>query len=61
MYYVLIDLETNRIPTLVPSMTELIAFYGRIYSPLGILPNLPIELGCKTILINVVVMNGLVD
>jgi hypothetical protein len=48
-------------PTLIPSMTELRAFDGRIISPLGILPNLPIELGGKMVLINVVVMDSLVD
>lgn len=48
-------------PTLIPSMTELRAFYGRLYSPLRILANLPIQLGGKTILINFVVMNGPVD
>jgi hypothetical protein len=42
-------------------MTEFRAFDGRLYLPLGILPNLPIELGGKTILINVAIMTGLVD
>lgn len=48
-------------PTLIPSITELRAFYGRLYSPLRILANLPIQLGGKTVLINFVVMNGPVD
>jgi hypothetical protein len=48
-------------PTLIPSMTELRSFDGRLCSLLGILPNLPIELGGKTVLINVAIMNGLMD
>jgi hypothetical protein len=42
-------------------MTKLIGFDGRLCSPLGIIPNLPIEFGGKTILINVAIMNGLMD
>jgi hypothetical protein len=48
-------------PTLIPSMTELISFDGRLCSPLWILPNLLIEMGGKIVLINVVVVDGLVD
>jgi hypothetical protein len=48
-------------PTLIPLMNELRAFDGQIYSPLGILPNIPIELGGKMVFINVAVMDGLVD
>ena len=42
-------------------MMELISFDGRLCSPLGILANLPIKLSGKTILINVVVMDGPMD
>ena len=42
-------------------MNELRAFDGRHCSPLGILPNFPIELGGKMVLINVVVMDGPID
>jgi hypothetical protein len=42
-------------------MNELRDFDGRLCSPLGILPNIPIELGGKMVLINVVVMDGLMD
>jgi len=42
-------------------MTKLIVFDGRLCSPLGIFPDLPIEFGGKTILINVSIMNGLMD
>jgi hypothetical protein len=42
-------------------MNELRDFDGRLYSPLGILSNIPIELGGKMVLINVVVMDGLKD
>jgi len=48
-------------PTLIPSIIELRALDGRICSPLGILPNIPIKVGGKMILINVVVMIGLMD
>jgi hypothetical protein len=61
MYYVSSAWKQLGSPTLIPSMIELRAFDGRLCSPLGILPNLPIELGGKMILINVVVMNGTVD
>jgi hypothetical protein len=47
--------------TLIPLMIELRTFDGRICSPLGILPNLPIELGGKTVLINFVVVDGQVN
>ena len=42
-------------------MTKLIGLDGRLCSPLGIFPDLPIEFGGKTILINVVVMDGPMD
>ena len=48
-------------PTLVPSTRELRAFDGWQCSPIGILPNLPIELGGKIVLITVTVMPNLVD
>jgi hypothetical protein len=50
-----------RYTTLIPSITKLRAFDGRLFPPLCILPNLPIELGSKTFLINVVAMTSLVD
>ena len=45
----------------IPPMTQLRAFNGRLCNPAGIVPNLPIELDGKTVLINVTVMTGLVD
>jgi len=42
-------------------MTELRAFDGRILPHLGILPNLPINLGGKMIVTNIFVMIGPMD
>lgn len=42
-------------------MTEWRAFYGRLCHPAGIVPNLPIELGGKMVLINIIVMTSLMD
>jgi hypothetical protein len=46
-------------PILVPSMFESRVFDGIFYPPLGILPHLHIDLGDKTILINVAIMTGI--
>jgi hypothetical protein len=48
-------------PTLIPLIIELIAFNGRLSNPIWIVPNILIELGNKTIVINVIVMIDLVD
>ena len=45
----------------MPSVNELRAFDGRIFSPLGMLLNIPIDLGSKMILINFAVMIGPMD
>ena len=42
-------------------MKELRDSDGRLYFPLGILPNILIELGGNMVLINVVVMDGSMD
>ena len=48
-------------PQLVPVTQNLLAFNGGTSQPLGILPNLPISLGGKTIYIDVVVVQGPLD
>jgi hypothetical protein len=42
-------------------MNDLRVFYCRLCTHVWILPNLPIELGNKVVLIDVVVMIGLMD
>jgi hypothetical protein len=61
MNYVLIHLEKIGFPTLISLITNLRAFDGILCYPLGTLPNLPIHLGGKTVLINVVGMDGPMD
>ena len=48
-------------PSLVGEAMKLQAFYGILYSLIGILTNLSIELGGKTMLINIDSMIGLID
>jgi hypothetical protein len=48
-------------PTLSRSSTTLKAFDGRIYTPYGILSNLKVELGGKTVEIDVEVIDGNLD
>ena len=48
-------------PHLVPTTEQILAFNRRPIRPLGILPQLPITLGEKTVYINVMVVQGHLD
>ena len=61
MHYVFLNLERIVSPALVPSTREIQYLYGKLCSPIGILPNLSIELGGKTMLITITIMHDLVD
>ena len=48
-------------PNLMPTSNHLLAFNRRTSEPLGILPQIPITLGGKTIFIDVMVVQGPLD
>ena len=48
-------------PTLLKSMTMLIAFDGHSFQPHGIIPSLQVQLGRKTVLIEVEVVDPPLD
>ena len=58
MHYVLVMLESSRIPRAVPSNTLLTAFDGRSFRPHGILPAFEIKLAGKVVSIEVEVIDA---